>query len=164
MARLVLVAMHLGTPCRSFTRARVFQLRSSQSVLGSLGLPPTLQTLVMQVLTWRCVSLFWVLPLLNPLVVSVWENHVTCLLCLSPHVLKCSFERVGPVCLWFTTRLVISISSQLVSSKHLRRYIDCAAPHRFGVPHLKSCVVGVVCGQWVSLTLLAQAYPPLLAP
>ena len=70
IARHTIVAMHLGTPCRSFTRARVPQLRSRQHVLGLPGLPPTLQALSIQVMNWRCVPLVCVLPFLMPRTLS----------------------------------------------------------------------------------------------
>ena len=60
----LIAAMHLGTPCTSFTRARTPQLRSSRFPEGLRGLTPRLQGLVDQgnllalVSCQLCVALF----------------------------------------------------------------------------------------------------------
>ena len=42
----LIAAMHLGTPCTSFTRARMPQLRLTRQPRGPLGLPTSMQDMV----------------------------------------------------------------------------------------------------------------------
>ena len=69
----LIAAMHLGTPCTSFTRARIPQLRSTRQPMGPSGLPTSMQALVDHGNTWPWYPVNCVLPCWKTRLSSRWK-------------------------------------------------------------------------------------------